>query len=191
MTQYDVTTVQGIIDRAVDFTERRIPPRFRGVDVTDAAVASWCDRWCAGQTRDSLLILGVTGSGKTHNAYGALRRLARAGVVTQWDAVTGPDLHARLRPRDGADPETELERLLRVPLLMIDDLGAGKPSEWTEEITYRLVNGRYDAWLPCLITSNILPEQFRERLGDRVASRLREMCERVTLRSGDLRTAPR
>ena len=186
---YDVTTAAGIIARAVDITQQRIPPRFRDAVADDADVKQWCRRLRAGSTR-SLLILGITGTGKTHQAYGALRWLAAAGVVTRWDAVTAPDLYARLRPSAGADPEGEIQRLMSVPLLMVDDLGAGKPSEWTEEITYRLINTRYDAMLPCLITSNVPAGEIRDLLGDRVASRLAEMCDRVVLKGPDRRRQP-
>lgn len=81
--------------------------------------------------------------------------------------------------------------LARCPLLLLDDLGAAKTSEWTEELTYRLINHRYEHMLPTLITTNLPTAELRTALGDRVASRLAEMTERVILTGPDRRrTAP-
>ena len=57
----------------------------------------------------SLLIAGPTGTGKTHQAYGAIRALLSAGVRLRWEAATAADLYARLRPRPGHDAERELQ----------------------------------------------------------------------------------
>ncbi|MER7128641.1 hypothetical protein [Streptosporangium saharense] len=42
------------------------------------------------------------------------------------------------------------------PLLLLDDLGSAKASEWTEEITYRVINHRHENLLPGVFTSNLL-----------------------------------
>ena len=139
----------------------------------------------------SLLIAGPTGTGKTHQGYGAVRALLTRGVRLRWEATTSADLHARLRPRAGHDGERELQTLARCPLLLLDDLGAAKTSEWTEELTYRLINHRYEHMLPTLITTNLPTTELRTALGDRVASRIAEMTERVILTGPDRRrTAP-
>lgn len=184
---YDVSTREGYLRRAVETTDRRIPPRYRGSEATHPDVLEWCEGYGLGST--SLLILGLTGTGKTTQAYGAIRALAAKGATVEWEAVTEPDLYARLRPREGADSEGEFRRLADAPLLLLDDLGAAKGSEWTGEITYRLIGHRYDAMLPCLITSNVPVRQLREMLGGRVASRLREMCKFIELTGPDRRKA--
>lgn len=135
----------------------------------------------------SLLLLGPTGVGKTHQAYGALRRLAVTGVSATWLTTSSADLYAALRPRAGVDSETEFRRYAHARLLLVDDLGAAKSSEWTEEINFRLVNHRYENQLPTLLTSNVLPKQLADRLGDRVASRLIEMCDRAVITGTDRR----
>lgn len=137
----------------------------------------------------SLLLLGGTGTGKTYCAYAAVRALTASGVNCPWDAVTAADLYARLRPRHRVDPEAEFERYLKVGLLILDDLGAAKGSEWNEEINYRLINHRYENELPTLITSNVPPKDLAGAMGERVASRLREMALRVVLRGEDRRKA--
>lgn len=137
----------------------------------------------------SLLLLGGTGVGKTFCAYGAVRALTASGVGCPWLAVTAADLYARLRPRHRIDPEAEFEKYLTIGLLVLDDLGAAKGSEWNEEINYRLINHRYENELPTLITSNVPPKDLASALGERVASRLREMAQRVVLRGDDRRKA--
>ncbi|WP_392971049.1 ATP-binding protein [Streptomyces sp. LN245] len=136
----------------------------------------------------SLLLLGSTGVGKTHEAYGAMRELAVTGVTARWAVTTAADLYAALRPRHGIDSEAEFRRYRDAPLLLVDDLGAErKPTEFTEEINFRLINHRYEHHLPTLMTSNVDPKELAGRLGDRVTSRLREMCERIPMKGDDRR----
>ncbi len=136
----------------------------------------------------SLLLLGVCGVGKTHEAYGAMRELAVTGVSARWAVTTAADLYAALRPRHGVDSETEFSKYRNARLLFVDDLGAErKPTEFTEEVNFRLINHRYEHHLPTLFTSNVEPKQLAERLGDRVTSRLAEMCERIPMKGNDRR----
>lgn len=186
---YDVSTREGFLRRAVDLTDQRIPPRFRTATASHPAVVAWCEEFTP--ESPSLLILGRVGTGKTHQAFGAIRTLAASGVTVGWHADTAAGLFASLRPREGADSEAEYRKLAAVPLLLLDDLGAAKGSEWTEEILYRLVNDRYEAMLPGLFTSNHPAEDLRSVLGARVASRLAEMCTQVALRGDDRRRSTR
>ncbi|MEV5604410.1 ATP-binding protein [Streptomyces sp. NPDC052299] len=183
---------------ALQQAEARIPARFRHALANHPQVTAWADAIArAGRPGPggapgiaegpSLRIVGPTGTGKTHQAYGAIRTLLAAGVRLRWEAVTAADLYARLRPRPGFDSERDLQSLMRCPLLLLDDLGAAKTSEWTEELTYRLINHRYDHLRPTLITSNLTTDALRAALGDRVASRLAQMTERVTLEGEDRR----
>ncbi|MYW49197.1 ATP-binding protein, partial [Streptomyces sp. SID161] len=157
---------------ALELADARIPPRYRHARADHPQVTAWVDEIvCAGRpgpsgTRGiaegpSLLIAGPTGTGKTHQAYGAVRALLAAGVRLRWEAVTAADLYARLRPRPGLDAERELHTLARCPLLLLDDIGAAKGSEWTEELTYRLINHRYEYLRPTLLTTNLPIPQLR------------------------------
>lgn len=136
----------------------------------------------------SLLLLGACGVGKTHEAYGAMRELAVTGAYAQWQVTTAADLYAALRPRFGVDSETEFRRFRDARLLLVDDLGAErKPTEFTEEVNFRLINHRYEHHRPTLFTSNVEPKELAGRLGDRVTSRLAEMCERIPMKGNDRR----
>jgi DNA replication protein DnaC len=176
-----------------------MPPRYRAAvadhpqvlawvrDVTEAAVAPSRGARRQVTTGPSLLMAGVVGAGKTHQAYGAVRRLVQSGVGVRWRATTAADLYADLRPRPGIDSERELAAVSRCPLLIIDDLGAAKASEWVEEVTYRLINRRYNHMLPTLITTNLAIKDLRAYLGDRVTSRLAQMTTRVEFEPVDRR----
>jgi DNA replication protein DnaC len=137
----------------------------------------------------SLLLLGPTGVGKTHAAYGALRRYVDAGGTASVVIETAADLYAALRPRPGVDSEDVFNGYAKAPVLFIDDLGAAKSSEWVEEINYRLINYRWNHQLATLITSNVPIRELGGYLGDRVASRLTGMCSTVVLKGQDRRKA--
>ncbi|WP_431952277.1 ATP-binding protein [Actinacidiphila sp. bgisy167] len=176
-----------------------MPPRYREAVADHPQVLAWA-REVAEQavapslgarkqvvTGPSLLMAGVVGAGKTHQAYGAIRLLVRMGLGVRWRATTAADLYASLRPRQGVDSERELAAISRCPLLIIDDLGAAKASEWVEEVTYRLVNRRYNHMLPTLVTTNLAIKDLRAHLGDRVTSRLAQMTTRVQFEPVDRR----
>lgn len=173
------------------------PARYRESTTEHPDVLKWitaCDQGLA--DAPSLLILGPTGAGKTWNAYAALRRGTiaalrpnRAGhyLIRQWKAITFADFLASMRPSRHGDPETTIAELRRVPLLMIDDLGIAKGSEFVEECTYRLISGRYDDQRPTIYTTNLPLSGLKDALGDRIASRLAETCVRVVIDGPDRR----
>lgn len=187
------------IERAVAYTDGRIPARYQQAKAEAPTIIRWAAE-LATASRDmpsgrlaggpSLLVLGPTGVGKTHQAYGAIRWLAGYGIAVKWLAAPAADLYAQLRPRHGLDSEEEFRRIADAPLLLVDDIAAAKATEWTEEVTYRLVNWRYERLLPTILTSNVPPSDLKAALGDRVASRLVEMCERVVLKGDDRRRTP-
>jgi DNA replication protein DnaC len=161
--------VKGLVTRAVE--ERRTIPQIR--------------------SGPSLMLVGGVGTGKTFAAYGAVRALTMSGIRCPWFFTTAADLYAQLRPGAVNDAEAVLRRHSRIALLVLDDLGASKGSEWTEEINYRLINYRYEHELPTLVTSNVPPKEIPTVLGTRVSSRLSEMATRVVLRGSDRRREPR
>ncbi|WP_406346444.1 ATP-binding protein [Streptomyces sp. NBC_01547] len=203
---------------ALEAAQRRIPYAYRNAVPQHPAVAAWVRtiaaaavspnaedrhaqwgwtgrRWIA--HGPSLLLWGNTGTGKTHEAYGAIRALTAAGCGVDWQAITAADLYAQTRPRPGVDLEFMLRRIVRVPLLLLDDLGAAKSSEWNEEINFRLLNWRAENQLPTVITSNLPPVRtqsmdrqqpvLREKIGDRILSRLSGMCTPVEFTGPDRR----
>lgn len=171
------------------------PYRYRDATATHPEVTAWADRATTDpHTAGGLLLTGPIGTGKTHEAYGALRRIAEAGPDRyEVIATTAPDMYALLRP-GGSDrgPEAELRRLTRVPLLLLDDLGTEKISEFTEEATYRLLNARYNDCRPLIITSNLPTSSTTgpdlvDKLGARITSRLGQITTVVPMTGADRR----
>ncbi|MFD7902941.1 ATP-binding protein [Kitasatospora sp. NPDC059747] len=204
----DWATVDELADEPEPFSPEDalsagMPPRYRDAVAEHPQVLAWV-RQVAAQavapslgarrqvaTGPSLLMAGVVGAGKTHEAYGAVRGLVQAGIGVRWRATTAADLYAELRPSSDTDAERVLAAYSRVPLLILDDLGAAKSSEFVEEQTYRLINRRYNHMLPTLITSNLPIKDLRTCLGDRVTSRLAQMTTRVAFEPVDRRRLQR
>lgn len=174
-------------ERALAHFNMRVPRRFAAAQPDEAA-----NDWARSVIRDphgtrSLLLVGPVGVGKTHHAWATLRAVAQTGSPTRWLSYAAADLYAHLRPHSERDSETEFDKVAAAGLLLLDDLGAAKLTEWTEEITYRLINSRYEQCLPSIFTSNVPPGQLADILGARVASRLAEMCDRVAIKGADRR----
>lgn len=171
------------------------PYRYQEATATHPTAIAWADR-AANDLRSAglLLLTGPVGTGKTHQAYGALRRIAEAAPARyELVATTAPDLYGRLRPGGTENgTEHELKRLAKAQILLIDDLGTEKLSEFTEEMTYRILNERYNNCRPLIITSNYPArsangEDLTARLGDRIGSRLAQMTTVVAMEGPDLR----
>jgi DNA replication protein DnaC len=168
-----------------------IPPRYADASLDRADV--W--QWLLGALTDpkespSLLLTGITGTGKTHLAYAALRLAGESGHRgLSWVATSTAALYGDLRPSAKRDTEAAFAKVTGAPLLLLDDLGAAKTTEWTEEITYRLIDHRYNHCLPSIFTSNAKRGELTERLGDRIGSRLTEMCQKLVLEGTDRRRA--
>lgn len=179
----------------------RFPTRYQHAVTEWPDVLAWVKQFHADPaSAPSLLLLGPTGTGKTYQGYGAVRAAVtvalplRAGGYRspRWQALTFADLCASLRPRGrDHDPEAVLERYRNIELLFIDDLGAAKTTEFVEEATYRLINGRYEDMRPSIFTTNLALPELKEAIGDRIASRLAETCVRVVLEGSDRRRAPK
>lgn len=124
------------------------------------------ERWC-------VALIGGFGNGKTHLAIGTVLEWGRRGKVGVFVKV--PDWLAMMRahavPREGEYSSEEiLDNWSICPLLALDDLGVEKTTEWGAEQLYRLLDRRYDARRPTVVTSNARVEE----LDSRIISRLRE-----------------
>jgi DNA replication protein DnaC len=191
------------IERGRDRITQLVPARYAEATATAPEVAAWVRALVEGAARSrksvsplvntgpSLLVLGPTGTGKTHQAYGAMRALSLSGVSAPWRFSTAADIYAQMRPRHKVDSEEVFESYAKARVLVVDDLGAAKGSEWNEEVNYRLINYRYEQELPTLITSNVPAKELGAVVGERVASRLTEMAQRVVLRGEDRRRTVR
>ena len=118
-----------------------------------------------------LLFVGPTGSGKTHLACAVLRALIQRRVCPG-HYYNVADL--MLEIREAQPMERDFVRwLVDIPVLLLDDLGAEKPTDWQRTQIYLVINGRYAACRPTLVTTNLTIDQISEQIEPRVASRLR------------------
>lgn len=146
-----------------------------------------------------MVLIGAPGSGKTHLAVGILRAIVEsrpaddpfgAGFRSRFAIV--PELLDTLRERIG-DPHVPdpLPDLFTAPLLILDDLGREKPTEWVTDRLYVLVNHRYNAILPTIVTTNYPLSELASRGYDAMMSRLRDDAAIVTVAAPDYRKAAR
>lgn len=148
---------------------------------------------CEGE-RGAVLI-GNCGTGKTHLSVGILKALIAKGFAGRFCDYVSLLLELRRSydpASDGSETAT-LQPLLEVPVLVLDDLGATRISEWTLDTVMLLLNTRYLRGATTLITTNYpqTAEQREETLADRIGarsvSRLREMCRFVPMDGPDYR----
>lgn len=138
------------------------------------------------QTRRGIYIHGPVGCGKTHAAYAIRAELERVGISVK--LYSAPELFDWIRDDYDHKDALHMDRLLaNRGVIMIDDLGVEKATEWVKETLYRLVNKRYEEVLPTIITSNLDLGELADKLGDRVASRIVEMCDVIKLDGDDRR----
>ena len=137
-----------------------------------------------------LWLMGDVGTGKTTLAMIVSKAAAEAGRSVAIYSM--PRLLARIRRTYDSEPGEDsylefFDRLTSVDLLHIDDLGAEKRSDWVLEQLYAIVDERYQSQRSVVVTSNQDYSQLKSEIGDRVVSRLTEMCEELPLYGPDLR----
>ena len=87
--------------------------------------------------------------------------------------------------KDNSDYQDEILNTRK--MFILDDIGVEKVSEFVEEFMYMLVNEQYEKVYPIVITSNLSLSELAEKLGDRVVSRIKEMCQIIKLDGEDKR----
>jgi DNA replication protein DnaC len=145
------------------------------------------------ETRTSLVLIGRPGTGKTHLAAAIGNSLTGIDdFFSEWANVAelADALRQDVRGTDN-DGRAWLNDITRKSgrLLVLDDLGREKVSDFTGEAIYRVINGRYEAMVPTVVTSNLtMPELEANGYGP-VISRLSEEGRIVQMDSAtDYRT---
>lgn len=164
--------------------QRLAPSRFRHahLDQLDDQVREAAQAWLAEPHRN-LLLVGNVGAGKTHAALA----ITRAAITNGHTAVFWPvvELLDALRPTNDQATDT-YERALKRDVLVLDDLGAEKPSDWTAERLFALINRRWLEQRAVIATSNLAVSNGQGPLVDAVGQRVydRLVQDAVTLRIG-------
>jgi DNA replication protein DnaC len=203
-----------IPERYRQYTLDGFETSFRGADTSlnraHMTARKFVEAYPVDTAGKGLLFTGSIGVGKTHLAVGVLRRL----VVERGVHGLFCDYRELLKSiQNSYNPQvqtTELELLQPVfaaEVLVLDDLGAQKPNEWVWDTVALILNTRYNDKQTTIITTNYpdLPagagfkadekgnkpakneDTLGDRIGDRMRSRLAEMCVRVEMVGEDFR----
>jgi DNA replication protein DnaC len=193
------------VDRLL--AEARIPKRYEHCDLVSYApthesqkkakmfVRSFLDEYPL--VENGLLFLGTCGVGKTHLSVALLRQV----IIDKGDGGLFYDFRDLLREIqaswNSASQTSEWEVLrpvLEAKVLVLDELGANKPTEWVRDTVTHIINCRYNDKRLTIFTSNYLDtpaksgeESLADRIGIRLRSRLYEMCREIEIRGEDFR----
>lgn len=143
-----------------------------------------------------LLFTGPVGVGKTHLAVAVLRALIdryeiRGIFVDYRDLLR--DIQDSYNPVSETSELQVLRPLLAADVLLLDELGARRPTAWVRDTVTHIINDRYNREKITLITTNFSDHAgadgatLEDRIGDRLRSRLYEMCKLVELAGTDYR----
>lgn len=143
-----------------------------------------------------LMLMGSCGVGKTHLAVAALKALIQKGATGVF-YVVGDLLKTIQNSYNPATESAEMDILAPVveaDILVLDELGAARPTAWVGETLLHIINTRYNEKRITIFTTNYLDERKREReetlqdrIGARLRSRLFEMCQTVLIEAEDYR----
>ena len=144
-----------------------------------------------------LLFYGQPGVGKTHLATAILKDVIRSKNARGKFYETS-ELLRLLRETYGTGTRVNemdiLRPVMEAELLVLDDLGQEKTSDWVQETLGLLINTRYASRLPTIFTTNLVdnadvtdPNSIAYRVGLRTRSRLLEMCDWVPMSGYDVR----
>ena len=143
-----------------------------------------------------LLFIGTCGIGKTHLSVAILQSLLAKNIPCLFYDFR--DLLKGIQDSWNAQTQTsEMDVLAPVydaEVLVLDELGASKPTEWVKDTMTHIINKRYNDRKVTIFTSNYLDqktnpydETLQERVGVRLRSRLHEMCKVISIAGDDYR----
>jgi DNA replication protein DnaC len=133
------------------------------------------------------VLLGIHGCGKTHLAAAMANYRLQRGLPTLF--IVTPDLLDALRSTFGNDTSGSYDKVFyevrSTPFLILDDFGQQSATAWAKEKLYQVLNYRYNAQLPTVITSNQTLETMDAPLQSRMSDR--EYCGVLMISAPDYR----
>lgn len=165
--------VNGIQDRAIrayTFENSEMTPLMQ-------SCKKYVDRWREVlQGNHGLIFWGDVGSGKTRAAACIANALIDRGVPALMTSFP------RILSMDFKDRSEQIQQIVKFPLLLIDDLGAERSSDYSLETMYYVVDERYKSGKPLIVTTNLTLKQLENPSSieyARIYSRILEMCRPV------------
>jgi len=154
-------------------------------------VEQFVNEWMPQLGVKGLLLQGGCGTGKTHLAVAALQEIIQTDKPGKLLFCNFQDLvqeiQASFDPDSPVDKAEVLRPRLETDLLVLDELGSQKPSNFVHDILYYVINSRYNNVRTTIFTTNYA-DDLADRIGDRLRSRLYEMASAVQLSGvGDYR----
>ena len=136
--------------------------------------------------KNGLIICGSYGTGKTHLAAAIANQVVSKGVSVLFDTYGG---HLeKIKNEFSVNAGAAYLNLMRsVDMLILDDVGKEKQTEWSASIMFDVINHRYESMKPIIITSNFNGKQLEEYFGEACYSRLVEMCNAIVTQGKDKR----
>lgn len=138
-----------------------------------------------------ILIYGANGVGKTHLAVVALHRLLAQGYqgrFINYQALLRLIKSGYDQPFGGSRTQA-YDEIAETEILLLDDVGSNRVTDWVQDTITDLISQRYDNARATIVTTNysLLPDKdspfpsLADRIGERAASRLREMCRPLAM----------
>jgi DNA replication protein DnaC len=144
-----------------------------------------------------LLFMGPVGVGKTHLAVSVIRELIEKKGVSCLYYEFGSllkEIQNSYNPVSQTSELKVLEPVFEAEVLVLDELGASKPTDWVRDTMMQVINTRYSEEKLTIFTTNYLDtrraerdETLEDRIGVRLRSRLYEMCRTVQIEGEDYR----
>lgn len=143
-----------------------------------------------------LLLMGPVGIGKTHLSVAILRGLVEKGVPVMFYEFGSllKEIQDSYNPVSQTSEMKVLAPVYQTEVLVLDELGASKPTDWVKDTMMQIINARYNQKLLTVFTTNYLDarkaekeETLEDRIGVRLRSRLFEMCRTVGMDGDDYR----
>lgn len=163
-----------------------LSPKIKEFIKENLYVKSWKDQYdCEHKkltSKKGLFLFGITGSGKTYSLE-TMSELYSLPVVHNWVEMLF-DLKDKMNT---GNVKNYLDVITERDFVFIDDVGAEKSTEWVQEVIYLIIDRCYRNKKTLMLTTNLTQEDFAKRYGERILSRLVEMCEMITMEEQDHR----